>query len=145
MCIIIFRTCIFWSALILPSFLSFFFSLFWTAALPTPTVIFKVRRPIYLRNYLSSNSFFRFFIRCAIQLNFLTPKPINLPTPAQRRSVIIGLFGWTIVNLLIHILGTAPEAGEATGGWLHGGLIIDFVGQGMLRMVCTAQHGGFTR
>lgn len=48
------------------------------------------------------------------------------------------MFGWTIVNLLIHILGTAPEAGEATGGWLHGGLIIDFIGQGMLLMVCTA-------
>ncbi|KAF8456248.1 hypothetical protein BGX38DRAFT_1163496 [Terfezia claveryi] len=79
--------------------------------------------------YFLDNSFFRFFIRCAIQLNFLTPKPINLPTPPQRRSVIIGLFGWTIFNLLIHILGSAPEAGEASGGWLHGGLIIDFIGQ----------------
>ncbi|KAF8424578.1 hypothetical protein EV426DRAFT_82782 [Tirmania nivea] len=78
--------------------------------------------------YFLDNSFFRFFIRCAIQLNFLTPKPINLPTPPQRRSVIIGLFGWTIFNLLIHILGSAPEAGEASGGWLHGGLIIDFIG-----------------
>ena len=36
------------------------------------------------------------------------------------------------MNLLIHIIGAAPEAGEATGGWLHGGLIIDFIGQGKL-------------
>ncbi|KAF8469603.1 hypothetical protein BDZ91DRAFT_720549 [Kalaharituber pfeilii] len=79
--------------------------------------------------YFLDNSFFRFFIRCAIQLNFLTPKPIHLPTPPQRRSVIIGLFGWTLVNLLIHIFTAAPEAGEATGGYLHGGLIIDFIGQ----------------
>ncbi|KAI5780718.1 hypothetical protein DFH27DRAFT_656926 [Peziza echinospora] len=79
--------------------------------------------------YFLDNSFFRFFIRCAIQLNFLTPKPINLPTPPQRRSVVVGLFGWTIVNIACHVLNDAPEAGEASGGWLHGGFLVDFIGQ----------------
>lgn len=38
------------------------------------------------------------------------------------------LFTFT-VNFLLHLLYPAPAAGEETRGYLHGGLMIDFIGQ----------------
>ncbi|KAH0608973.1 uncharacterized protein H6S33_001201 [Morchella sextelata] len=79
--------------------------------------------------YFLDCSLFRFVIRSAIQLNFLTPKPPNFPVHSQRRPAIVALFGSTAFCFLCHILGAAPSAGELSNGYLHGGFIIDFIGQ----------------
>lgn len=79
--------------------------------------------------YFLDCSLFRFIIRSAIQLNFLTPKPPNFPVHSQRRPAIVALFGSTAFCFLCHVLGAAPSAGELSNGYLHGGFIIDFIGQ----------------
>ncbi|KAG0125173.1 hypothetical protein HOY82DRAFT_572230 [Tuber indicum] len=79
--------------------------------------------------YYLDCSFFRFFLRCAIQMNYLTPKPMGLPMVPQKRSDIIALFGSGGFCFLWHVIASPPSAGELTNGYLHGGLIIDFIGQ----------------
>ena len=46
--------------------------------------------------------------------------------PRPFLPVVAGLF---TVNFLLHVLYPAPSAGEDTRGYLHGGLMIDFIGQ----------------
>ncbi|KAK4142152.1 uncharacterized protein C8A04DRAFT_13453 [Dichotomopilus funicola] len=82
--------------------------------------------------YYMECSFFRFILRLAPHYTFLTPQdtPPNdgllLPTDQLPIHTIFlpGLF-----CLLIHLFFRLPEAGEATRGYLHGGVIIDFIGQ----------------
>lgn len=64
-----------------------------------------------------------------IQFVFLTPKPPMLPAPPANRPYIGGIFGTNLLCVLLHILYDAPSAGEATRGYLHGGLPMDFIGQ----------------
>lgn len=68
-------------------------------------------------------------------MNYLTPKPMGLPMVPQKRSDIIALFGSGGFCFLWHVIASAPSAGELTNGYLHGGLIIDFIGQGKLRFL----------
>jgi hypothetical protein len=77
----------------------------------------------------ASVSIFRFILRAAIQLNFLTPKPPIFPEMPKHRPYVGAIFGSNILCFLLHLLCARPEAGEATRGYLHGGMIIDFVGQ----------------
>ncbi len=51
-------------------------------------------------------------------------RPPDEPRPFL--PVVAGLFA---VNFLLHVLYPAPVAGEDTRGYLHGGLMIDFIGQ----------------
>lgn len=51
-------------------------------------------------------------------------RPPDEPRPFL--PVVAGLFA---VNFLLHMLYRAPAAGEDTRGYLHGGLMIDFIGQ----------------
>lgn len=51
-------------------------------------------------------------------------RPPDEPRPFL--PVVAGLF---TVNFLLHMLYSAPSAGEDTRGYLHGGLMIDFIGQ----------------
>jgi hypothetical protein len=51
-------------------------------------------------------------------------RPPDEPKPFL--PLILFTFG---VNLLLHQLYPAPSAGEDTRGYLHGGLMIDFIGQ----------------
>ncbi|KAH6630850.1 hypothetical protein B0J18DRAFT_488596 [Chaetomium sp. MPI-SDFR-AT-0129] len=82
--------------------------------------------------YYMECSFFRFILRLAPHYTFLTPQdtPPNdgllLPTDQLPIHTIFlpGLF-----CMLIHLFFRLPEAGEATRGYLHGGVIIDFIGQ----------------
>ncbi|KAH0544178.1 hypothetical protein FGG08_001623 [Glutinoglossum americanum] len=74
-------------------------------------------------------SIFRFILRATIQLNFLTPKPPIFPEMPKHRPYIGAIFSSNILCFLLHLLYARPEAGEATRGYLHGGMIIDFVGQ----------------
>lgn len=48
--------------------------------------------------------------------------------PAHRPHVF-AIFVPNIVCMLLHILWSIPEAGETMRGYLHGGVIIDFIGQ----------------
>jgi hypothetical protein len=62
---------------------------------------------------------------------FLTPKLIAVPFPPSQRMPILGLFGVTGLCILQHLWEPAPRAGELTHGYLHGGMIVDFIGQRM--------------
>ncbi|KAI5247163.1 DUF1746-domain-containing protein [Aureobasidium subglaciale] len=79
--------------------------------------------------YYMDCSFTRFLIRAVIQFMFLTPKPAFLPEPPHPRPYLGAIFGSNLLIILLHILLARPEAGEATRGYLHGGLAMDFVGQ----------------
>lgn len=80
---------------------------------------------------LRSCSFFWFAIRALAHGSLLTPvsdptmqRPPDEPRPFL--PVVAGLFA---LNFLLHMLYPAPAAGEDTRGYLHGGLMIDFIGQ----------------
>jgi hypothetical protein len=60
---------------------------------------------------------------------FLTPKPKFIPPTAKHRPYLGALIGGNLICILLHILTHRPEAGELTKGYLHGGIIIDFIGQ----------------
>ncbi|KAK8252962.1 hypothetical protein HDK77DRAFT_424837 [Phyllosticta capitalensis] len=79
--------------------------------------------------YYLDCSFLRFFLRAFIQLLWLTPKPDILPDMPTNRPYIYPICGSNLICLLAHLWFTAPSAGEATRGYLHGGLLIDWIGQ----------------
>ncbi len=76
-------------------------------------------------------SFFWLAIKALIHCSLLTPMP---ETPVDRQPdepklylpFLLFSFGSTF---LLHLVFPAPSAGEDTRGYLHGGLIIDFIGQ----------------
>ena len=72
----------------------------------------------------------KFLIRALPHWFYFTPKPdIIPPTPVGQRPYISVVFGTNALCILLHLLFSPPAAGEATRGYLHGGLMIDFVGQ----------------
>ncbi|KAA8905502.1 hypothetical protein FN846DRAFT_748309 [Sphaerosporella brunnea] len=79
--------------------------------------------------YFLDCSFFRFILRATVQFLFLTPKLINLPLPPHARSPIVALGGASAFAALMHLWEPNPTAGETTHGYIHGGVIIDFIGQ----------------
>lgn len=60
---------------------------------------------------------------------FLTPKPSFVPPMPKHRPYIGAIFGPNVICLLLHVLTARSEAGEAMRGYLHGGMIIDLIGQ----------------
>ncbi len=60
---------------------------------------------------------------------FLTPKPKSVQPTAKHRPYLGALIGGNAICTLLHIFTLRPEAGELTRGYLHGGIIIDFIGQ----------------
>ncbi|KAI5815419.1 hypothetical protein BZA77DRAFT_315689 [Pyronema omphalodes] len=79
--------------------------------------------------YFLDNSFLRLLLRGSMHFLFLTPKIIAVPIPPSQRMPILGLFGVAGLCILQHIWEPAPRAGELTHGYLHGGMIVDFIGQ----------------
>jgi len=55
-------------------------------------------------------------------------RPEGIPKNLQQ-SQIGCIFGTTLISAVYHYVRPNPSAGEATRGYLHGGLILDFVGQ----------------
>ena len=64
-----------------------------------------------------------------MQLLYLTPKPAFFPEAPKNQPYIGAIFGTNLLCLFSHLYYPRPEAGEATRGYMHGGLMIDFVGQ----------------
>jgi hypothetical protein len=62
-------------------------------------------------------------------MGFLSPRPPNFPEADHGRLALFTFFGTAAVSLLWHVLASAPSAGELTNGYLHGGLLIDFIGE----------------
>lgn len=81
-------------------------------------------------NVIYSTSFFKFLLRALPHWFYFTPKPSIFPPPPPTHRPYIGMiFGNNIICTLLHLLFRPPAAGEATRGYLLGGLLIDFVGQ----------------
>lgn len=77
--------------------------------------------------YLLDPSLIRLVLRGFVQLNYLTPKPFVSPTPA--RAVFLFILGSNAFCLLVHMIWTSPPLAEESFGYIHGGLILDFIGQ----------------
>lgn len=60
---------------------------------------------------------------------FLSPKPKFIPPMPQHQPYIPAIFVPNFICLLLHIFTARSEAGEAMRGYLHGGIIIDLIGQ----------------
>lgn len=77
-----------------------------------------------------SCSFARLVMRSLVQYMYLTPKPEEflkiMPAP---RPQMYTIFFSNILCMLLHLLFSLPEASETMRGYLHGGVIIDFIGQ----------------
>lgn len=69
----------------------------------------------------------RFLFRIVPHYSFLTPKD-GLLLPAEHPHIYT-IFVPTVICMFAHTFFAMPQAGEATRGYLHGGVIIDFVGQ----------------
>ncbi|KAF4311677.1 hypothetical protein GTA08_BOTSDO12855 [Botryosphaeria dothidea] len=79
--------------------------------------------------YYLDCSFLRFVLRAFVQLIWLTPKPEILPELPSNRPYIYPICGSNLICLFCHLWFPPPAAGEATRGYLHGGLLIDWIGQ----------------
>jgi hypothetical protein len=64
-----------------------------------------------------------------VQAVYIMPKPAGFPEANVPQPYVGGVIGTNIICMIFHILNSPPEAGEATRGYLHGSLILDFIGQ----------------
>ena len=64
-----------------------------------------------------------------MQFLLLSPKPAFYPEAPPNRPYVGAIFGANLICFLLHAFLDPPSAGEATRGYLHGGLAIDFIGQ----------------
>lgn len=78
---------------------------------------------------MHSCSFFRLLVRSLAQVMFLTPKPAFVTTVPVHHPYIGAIFGTNAFCILLHLVTRRPEAGELTRGYLHGSVILDFIGQ----------------
>ncbi|KXX83086.1 DSC E3 ubiquitin ligase complex subunit 4 [Madurella mycetomatis] len=77
--------------------------------------------------YYMECSLARFLFRIVPHYSFLTPKD-GLLLPAEHPHIYT-IFVPTVLCMFAHTFFAIPQAGEATRGYLHGGVIIDFIGQ----------------
>ncbi|MCJ1437542.1 hypothetical protein MMC27_006929 [Xylographa pallens] len=79
--------------------------------------------------YYLDCSLFRFFLRSLPQFFYFTPKPAFFPSAPPNRPYIAAILFSNIINILLHTISAAPDAGEAMRGYIHGALLIDFIGE----------------
>ncbi|KAL8714919.1 MAG: hypothetical protein Q9220_001432 [cf. Caloplaca sp. 1 TL-2023] len=80
--------------------------------------------------YYMDCSFLSFLARSMNQAFYFTPKPPGLnPIIVGQRPQIVAIFGLNLLSMAFHSAYLPPTAGEAVRGYLHGGVLIDFVGQ----------------
>ena len=74
-------------------------------------------------------SFLRAAMRTSLQSSFYTiDKALNGPSLAAT----IAVFVWC---LMFHVISSIPQPGIYSEGYNHGGIFIDFIGQGMLCLI----------
>lgn len=73
---------------------------------------------------------FRFILRAVGHYLYLTPKAEDFPflVPASRIHVTLIAIP-NLLCMLLHLFASLPSGPEYHRGYLHGGLVIDFVGQ----------------
>ncbi|KAI9370726.1 hypothetical protein BJX61DRAFT_514388 [Aspergillus egyptiacus] len=69
-----------------------------------------------------------FAIRAIVQLIFFTPKAPPFD-PTRNQPFIGAIFVSNLFCMFFHNFFDQPEADETTRGYLHGGIVIDFIGQ----------------
>ncbi|KAL8950751.1 MAG: hypothetical protein Q9222_003225 [Ikaeria aurantiellina] len=80
--------------------------------------------------YYMDCSFLSFLARAMNQAFYFTPKPPGMnPVIVGNRPQIVIIFGLNLLSMFFHSIYIPPTAGEAMRGYLHGGILIDFVGQ----------------
>jgi len=78
---------------------------------------------------IPSCSLFRLLLRVLSQFMFLTPKPNFIPPIPKHQPYAGAIFIPFLICVFLHTFTARPEAGEAMRGYLHGGVIIDLIGQ----------------
>ena len=68
-------------------------------------------------------------LRCLVQFVLLTPKPPTFVQPPDQQPFVSVVLGANLLCIALHILFIPATGTEATRGYLHGGLAMDFVGQ----------------
>ncbi|KAI0200209.1 DUF1746-domain-containing protein [Astrocystis sublimbata] len=78
--------------------------------------------------YYMDCSFFRLAIRWMAQQLFISPKDDDnrLIVPSYH---VFAVFAPNLFCILLHLIYSPAEAGEASRGYLHGGILVDFIGQ----------------
>ncbi|KAL8940777.1 MAG: hypothetical protein Q9211_002120 [Gyalolechia sp. 1 TL-2023] len=80
--------------------------------------------------YYMDCSLFSFLARALNHWFYLTPKPpLVSPIITWNRPHVVMIFALNLLSIFFHAISIPPTAGEAVRGYLHGGLLIDFVGQ----------------
>ncbi|KAL5114986.1 hypothetical protein ACEQ8H_007159 [Pleosporales sp. CAS-2024a] len=76
-------------------------------------------------------SFFWMAVKALIHGTLLTPTadPMGEQAPDEPKPFLPLMVFSFCVNFVLHQFYSAPSAGEDTRGYLHGGLLIDFIGQ----------------
>ncbi|OJJ60793.1 hypothetical protein ASPSYDRAFT_29318 [Aspergillus sydowii CBS 593.65] len=78
--------------------------------------------------YYMDCSIVLFAIRAIAQLIFFTPKAPPFD-PTRNQPFIGAILASNLFCMIIHNFFAQPEADETTRGYLHGGILIDFIGQ----------------
>ncbi|KAL8963033.1 MAG: hypothetical protein Q9193_000650 [Seirophora villosa] len=75
-------------------------------------------------------SLLSFVVRALNHWIYFTPKPHPMPPVfAWNRSHVVMIFALNMLFMCAHAISIPPTAGEAVREYLHGGLLMDFVGQ----------------
>jgi hypothetical protein len=68
-------------------------------------------------------------LRALTQFVLLTPKPPTFVQPPDQQPFVGAVMGTNLICIALHIWLTPASGTEATRGYLHGGLAMDFIGQ----------------
>lgn len=68
-------------------------------------------------------------LRALVQFVLLTPKPPTFVQPPDQQPFVGAVLGMNIICIGLHIWLNPMTGTEATRGFLHGGLAMDFIGQ----------------
>lgn len=68
-------------------------------------------------------------LRSLVQFVLLTPKPPTFVQPPDQQPFVGAVLGANILCIALHLWFIPASGTEATRGYLHGGLAMDFIGQ----------------
>lgn len=78
---------------------------------------------------IQSCSFLRFIIRALVHFVLLTPKPATFVQPPDQQPFVGAVLGLNFICIILHLWLNPATGTEATRGYLHGGMAMDFIGQ----------------